>query len=381
MRTTGPVHVMHVTQPVEGGTAAVVEQEAATDLGSGRTVTIVSPPGRLSHWASDHGARWVELPLTRQPGAHDVAAVLALRRLLPSADLACLHSSKAGAVGRLALATLPRASRPACVFTPHAWSWYVGGRAAPAYRGFERVAARWADVIVAVSEDEARDGRRLLPGRSIRKVVLIENGVDLGAFSPIGPVADRSPAPLVVSVGRLCAQKGQDTLIRAVARLEDRSVRLTLVGDGPDRADLQRLSDELGVEDRVDFIGQADPRPHYRAADLVVTASRWEGQSLVLLEAMASGATVVATPAASSGLGPEAGVTVTDGAEPAQLAATLADLLADPARRVALAGTARQFAQRHHSSERTARQYDELVNWISGRFSRRLSPPVAGSSR
>jgi glycosyltransferase involved in cell wall biosynthesis len=127
------------------------------------------------------------------------------------------------------------------------------------------------------------------------RIELIENGVDTAAFTPAGPAADRSAAPLVVQVGRFSRQKGQDRAIRALASCPSRSTRLRLVGDGPDGPQLRALAAELGVADRVEFVGSVDPRPHLRAADVVVLPSRWEGRSLVLLEAMAVGAAVVAT--------------------------------------------------------------------------------------
>ncbi len=235
-----PTHILHVSQPVDGGTAVVVEQLAAADLDHGRTVTIASPPGRLGEWASGRGVHWVELPLTRQPGLADLSAIAALRRLLPAAHVAYLHSSKAGAVGRMALAATPRDRRPKCVFIPHAWSWYVGGRAAPVYRQFERLASHWADAIVVLSTTEATDGRTVLPPTATHRVVQIHNGVDTAAYSTAGPVSDRAPGPLVVCVGRLSEQKGQDALIGALGLLADPDVMLRLIGDGPDASRLPR---------------------------------------------------------------------------------------------------------------------------------------------
>src|ERR1700730_1628104 len=213
---------MHISQPVDGGTATVLEQLAAADLERGREVTIASPPGRLQQWAVAHGVSWVDLPLVREPSLKDLGAIYRVRHLLPSLDVIYLHSSKAGAVGRLAMASLTRARRPVCVFSPHAWSWYVGGRAAPVYRLFERIATHWADAVVVVSRGEERDGRATLFPAGSKRLVLIENGVDTDVHTPEGPVAPSTAGPLVVCVGRLCNQKGQDLLIRAVSILEDR---------------------------------------------------------------------------------------------------------------------------------------------------------------
>jgi glycosyltransferase involved in cell wall biosynthesis len=90
--------------------------------------------------------------------------------------------------------------------------------------------------------------------------------------------------------------KGVDYLLRAVALLD--GVRLEIVGDGPLRADYERLAEELGIADRVDFEGFL-PKPELaermRRADLFALASRFENNPCVVLEALASGLPVVAT--------------------------------------------------------------------------------------
>jgi glycosyltransferase involved in cell wall biosynthesis len=315
----------------------------------------------------EHAVPWVHLPMTRRPSLTDLTTVGTLCRLLPSTDVVYLHSSKAGAVGRMALATIPRRRRPKCVFVPHAWSWYIGGLSAPAYRHFERLASRRADAIVVLSTTEAIDGLDVLPRSAAHKLVLIHNGVDTDTFSSTGPAAERGPGPVVVCVGRLCKQKGQEALIRAMRLLEDRSVRLDLVGSGPDESRLRELAAQLGMSDRVTFVGSTDPRPYYRAADVVVLSSRWEGQSLVLLEAMACGAAVLATPAAASGMGPGAGVLVSGGSDPEQLAVPLGLLLDDADLRGRLAGLARGTVVEHHCAERTVRRHNELVTSLTPR--------------
>ncbi|WP_241778569.1 glycosyltransferase, partial [Streptomyces sp. AcH 505] len=105
-------------------------------------------------------------------------------------------------------------------------------------------------------------------------------------------LAGLSPAaPVVVCVGRLCRQKGQDVLLRAWELIAHRSpqARLVLVGDGPDEARLRAAAPRSVL-----FAGPvADTSPWYLAADLVVLPSRWEGMAVAPLEAMASGRPVV----------------------------------------------------------------------------------------
>jgi glycosyltransferase involved in cell wall biosynthesis len=241
----------------------------------------------------------------------------------------------------MALATVPARRRPACVFTPHGWSWLGGGPGAPLYRAFERAAARRSEVIVAVSEEEARVGRSVLGARGAR-LTTIANGVDVEAFAPSGPTSDRGPEPLLVCVGRLCRAKGQDVALQALARLPD-PVRLRLVGGGPDEDRLRALAAQNRLSQRVEFIGPVtDTASHLRAADVVVVPSRWDGMSLTLLEAMSCGAAIVATdvPGAEA-LSDGAGVVVPP-QDPDALASAVASLVADPGRRDRLGSRARQ---------------------------------------
>ena len=100
-----------------------------------------------------------------------------------------------------------------------------------------------------------------------------------------------------VNVGRLCRQKGQDLLLRAlaVARPDLPPVSLSLVGTGSDEGDLRRLCADLALDDIVSFEGySSDPASHFRSADCFVLASRWEGFGVVLVEALQFGLPLVA---------------------------------------------------------------------------------------
>ena len=137
---------MHVCQPTDGGAAVCVRQLADAGQRAGFDVTVACPPdGPLAGWAEGSGARWAPLPMVRSPRPRDVRDLARVRRLAAGADVLHLHASKAGALGRVA--RLGLRSRPRVVFTPHGWSWLVGGSLAPAYRAFERATAPLADVI------------------------------------------------------------------------------------------------------------------------------------------------------------------------------------------------------------------------------------------
>jgi len=162
---------------------------------------------------------------------------------------------------------------------------------------WEKAAVRWTDQFLCLTESE----RVVADRRGIKlegKVSVIPNGVDLGRFGARDREVARNQlgldaGPLVVCIGRLSEQKGQDLLLTAWAVVHQRipDARLVLVGDGPLRQILQSQANGA-----VSLVGNAiDPRPWYAAANVVVVPSRWEGMALVPLEALASGRSVVMT--------------------------------------------------------------------------------------
>jgi glycosyltransferase involved in cell wall biosynthesis len=184
--------------------------------------------------------------------------------------------------------------------------------------------------------------------------------VDLDAFRPVGDRAAARAAlglegPAILSVGGLIERKGHHLTIAALRELPGHT--LLVVGAGPERAALASLAARLGVAERLRLLGA---RPHaelplfYTAADAMVLASSREGRANVLLESMACGTPVVATPAWGSReaiAAPEAGV-VLDAATPAAIAAGLRRLLAAPPDRAAT----RAYAERFGWDETTAGQ-------------------------
>lgn len=142
-------------------------------------------------------------------------------------------------------------------------------------------------------------------GTPAHKVHVWRNGVDLRRFTPLPRDQCRqrlglSGDPLVMSVGNLVPIKGHSLTIDAVAILSRRrpATRLVLVGDGPEHARLQAQARELGIDDRVTFVGRIaneDLPAWYSAADITMLSSVNEGWANVLLESMACGTPVVAT--------------------------------------------------------------------------------------
>ena len=149
--------------------------------------------------------------------------------------------------------------------------------------------------VVAPSGGVAQDlcaRYRLAPDR----VRTIYNSASSGTSASAG-TWPRTPGRIeVLAAGRFIRQKGFDVLLHAMAGIADPRVRLTVLGDGPERPALQRLADRLGISSRVRMPGFVEnPASWMAASDIFVLPSRWEGMPNVLLEAMEQGMAVVAT--------------------------------------------------------------------------------------
>ncbi|WP_164847087.1 glycosyltransferase family 4 protein [Neptunomonas marina] len=170
----------------------------------------------------------------------------------------------------------------------------------PCYWGPRKLiqwAGRRANAVVAVSETL----RKKILGLGIppERTYTLRNGVDTGFFkrSSSQTNANSSDSLALLSVGNLVELKGHHLVIEALAQLPD-SVKLTVVGSGPQEAALRQLARELELEERVSFVSnvlQHELVEIYSRSDLMVLASSREGWANVILEALACGVPVVAT--------------------------------------------------------------------------------------
>lgn len=155
------------------------------------------------------------------------------------------------------------------------------------------------DRVICQSKD-MRDDLIVGFGIAARRTVVIHNPVDRERIMTAAAATGAAPPdrPHAVAAGRLVAQKGFDLLIDALALSCRHDLRLTILGDGPLRAELEARAVARGVSDRVHFAGfQINPYPTIAGADLFVLSSRYEGFPNVVLEALTCGTPVVATPA------------------------------------------------------------------------------------
>jgi glycosyltransferase involved in cell wall biosynthesis len=218
------------------------------------------------------------------------------------------HTAKAGAVGRVA-ALLAGDDRPPIVvhtFHGHVLRGYFDPVRTSVFRGLERGLAARTTRLVAVSP-EVRDDLVALGVAPAEKFSVIRLGIDLehriadsdDDGSSLRRLFGVSPDEFVVGwVGRMTAIKRVPDILLAFRRLRDRGVnaRLCLVGDGPDREEVEQRAHDLGVARNTLFVGyQRDVAAYYSFFDAFVLASANEGTPVVAIESLAAARPVVAT--------------------------------------------------------------------------------------
>ncbi len=304
------MHVLHVIEATIGGTRRHVVDATRGLAKRGVRVSLVASALREPRFRADlqalanDGVEVFELPMVRalRPWT-DVGHLAALRKLLQRQrpDIVHTHSSKAGALGRLASWSSGVGAR---VHTPHTFAFLFGamfsGSSRTLFKVIEKELARHTERFIAVSDDEAGtfESAGFIPAAKVR---VVPNGVDPRRWNaaralPRTKLGLPDGVPCAAVVGLLNVAKGQDLALRALALPGMESLHLVLVGSGETEGELRELARSLGVESRAHFLGWRDDVPEVLASvDVLLLPSRWEGMPYIVLEAMAAGKPVVAT--------------------------------------------------------------------------------------
>jgi len=309
-----PHEVWHgITRLVRGGA-----QRIALDLVRGLDRSRFRPVLLAGTETGAEGSLWPEaealgIEVIRLPALvravapwRDLRALREAGRLLRARRPAIVHAHTSKA-GFILCRAARRAGVPAVVLSPHGHilgaSAQIPGVPSGGWRRrvlahLARRSAEDADAVVCPNEAEREEGIALGMWRAERSVV-VPNGVDTDRFRPADRAAARrslgiaADGRVVGAVARLTREKGIDLAIEAVAALP--GVRLVIVGDGPERAELGALARSRGVADRVDFLGLREDLPAlYPAFDALLVPSRTEAHGLVAAEALACAVPVVA---------------------------------------------------------------------------------------
>jgi len=199
------------------------------------------------------------------------------------------------------------------------------------------------------------------------EIPVIPNGVDLDKYSV--PERDWS-SPRLLSVGRIVRQKGLDLGLQALSQLKDLDWHWSIAGDGPQLENLKSLAVELGIADRVHFLGwqsREELTKQYQNANIFLFPSRHEGMPNAVLEAMSTGLPVVATRIAGSEelvIEAETGFLVqTENVD--ELRPSLRRILVDPNLRKKMGLASRRRVEENYSWKNVAEQYKTYLEQIS----------------
>jgi glycosyltransferase involved in cell wall biosynthesis len=370
------VKVAFVLGTSTGGTGRHVRMLAAGCAARGMPVEVFGPAqtDRDFGFGAISGVGFTAVGIADRPRVlRDLAAIRRLRRLIAAwrPDVVHAHGVRAGALTAIAAAFVRssvHAAGPALIVTVHNAP-AAGGVTGAIYRVLELIVARRADSVLCVSADleqRMRDAgaRRVahapvpadpvpadpgpaaagapgetagffatFPGLPVPGVSAHPPGRETTSGPPQLPGGDFGPArPVVLAVGRLAPQKGFGILLQAAASWRDIRPEpvLVIVGQGPLEAELKSQAAALHLDVR--FPGHRDDVPALLAAAAVfVLPSRWEGQPLIVQEALRAGVPVVAT-----GVGGIPELTGQDAilvpaGDPGQLADAVRAVLTDPA--------------------------------------------------
>ena len=362
---------LHVSYLTEG----LASRGYVTTLAAGE---ISQGEGSMAFVAAQRGIEVTSIPgLQREVSPIADARVVReladlIRRLQP--HVLHTHTAKAGAVGRLAARVVGRDRPPVVVHTFHGHTLrgYFGPTKERAYRKIERALAREADALIAVSP-EVRDELVELGVAPASHFAVIRLGIELSERMEGAERGKALRASLGIPperftvgwVGRMTAVKQAPDVLRAVRLLHERGVdaALVLVGDGPDREQLQELARKLGIEDATRFVGfQDDVGPWFNTFDALLLPSRSEGTPVSAIETLASGRPVVATRVGGVPDVVEDGVDgfLVDVGDMEAAAGHLARLAEDPALRARMGAAGSERTVRRYRVERLVDDIDRL---------------------
>jgi len=316
------VHISHFTNtylPVVNGVVRSVSafRKALTDLGHNVFVFAQQQNGY-----QDEEPFIFRYPSFQLPITGDIPAVIPLSpfidRLMPPLKSEVIHTHHPVLLGQAAANKAEELDLP-LVFTFHTqyreYTHYLPFPQEAVQEFLKDAVYNWLRIFMR------RCQHIVVPSNSMRDILIkdyglvgpytvIPTGIDLAPFQAADGDAVRKrhgweTDSVMISVGRLAQEKNWDLLLRATAiALKDHpNLRLVLLGDGPDRDDLEDLALDLGIKGRVDFIGKVpfEEIPAYlKAGDFFGFASTTETQGLVTMEALAANLPIVAVDASGT---------------------------------------------------------------------------------
>lgn len=245
-----------------------------------------------------------QVEMTRAIGGNDLKAIKGVRALIKkyTPDIVYAHSSKAGAIARVADIGL----KNHCVYNPHGWAFNMrcSAKKKTMYTVIEKVAAPFCDKIICISDAEKQSALDKKICKE-NKLQVIFNGVDIEAYeNGVHGVVKRrelnipEDAFVVGMVGRMSPQKAPDVFIKMAKRVKDAvpNAHFIIVGNGNQEDEIRKYAADNGFADSLHITGWIyNPMSYIELFDVACLLSRWEGFGLALPEYMMAGKSIVAS--------------------------------------------------------------------------------------
>lgn len=245
-----------------------------------------------------------QIEMTRAIGGNDLKAIKEVRTLIKkyNPDIVYAHSSKAGAIARVADIGL----KNHCLYNPHGWAFNMrcSAKKKAIYTAIEKIAAPFCDKIICISDAEKQSA---LDKKICRedKLQVIFNGVDIESYEggvhgeikreELGIPEDAFVAGMV---GRISPQKAPDVFVRMAKQVKDKvpKAHFIIVSNGNQENEIRKYAMDNGFSDSLHITGWVDnPMSYVELFDVACLLSRWEGFGLALPEYMMAGKPIVAS--------------------------------------------------------------------------------------
>lgn len=299
---TGWIRILHVAQAAGGVDRYIRMLFKYMDHDKFENILVCSHDFKREDYNGlADGFEYVDMD--RAIGSNDLKAMRAVRKLIKkyNPDIVYAHSSKAGAIARVANINL----KAKCIYNPHGWAFNMRNDKAGLYEKIERLAAPFCNKIICISESEKQSAieKNICGGDKLQVIV---NGIDIDEYEQrrvvgLSTVSRKScgidkDAFVVGMVGRISMQKAPDVFIEVAREIKSSipNAHFIIVGDGPDRKKIEDYAQEHSIplfisgwmENASDYID---------LFDVALLLSRWEGFGLAIPEYMLARKPVVAT--------------------------------------------------------------------------------------